>query len=108
MRSIFKAHYEIFDGENQFGEIKEENAWAKIGDSFFSEIPLIGMFSGYLFHPSYIVTSAEGQPIARLKKQAAFFEGRFELTKLGEMGEVEELRVLMSLLMMILLERRRG
>jgi hypothetical protein len=43
-----------------------------------------------------------------LTKQPAFFEGKFGLDKLTEISQIEEQRALLSLLMMVLLERTRG
>ena len=109
MRSIFKANYEIFDGGGtQVMQIHEENGWIKVADSLIGELPVIGMFTGYFFNPSYIVERTGGSPVARLKKQPAFFEGVFELEKVSQLSEEEETRVLLSVLAMTLLERGRG
>ncbi|MDX9921029.1 MAG: hypothetical protein RB289_13805, partial [Paludibacter sp.] len=62
--SLWKAHYEIFDEKQQSDLIiREENPWAKIFDSMLGEIPLLGILSGYLFHPSYIVTRPNGTEV---------------------------------------------
>jgi hypothetical protein len=109
MRSIWKANYDIFDSNgNQVMKINEENGWIKVGDAIFGEIPIIGSLSGYIFNPSYLVSRLDGTPVARLKKQPAFFEGKFLLDLLSQISSEEETRVLLSVLMMILLERRRG
>jgi uncharacterized protein YxjI len=109
MRSIFKAHYEIFDPNGmQSMEIHEESAWVKVIDAVVGELPIIGMFTGYFFNPAYIVSRSNGTAIARLQKQPAFFEGVFEVQKLTEISEDEEVRVLLSVLTMTLLERARG
>lgn len=109
MRSIFKANYEIFDSQGtQVMQIHEENGWIKVADSLIGELPVIGMFTGYFFNPSYIVERTNGSPVARLKKQPAFFEGVFELERLEQLSEEEESRVLLSVLTMTLLERARG
>ena len=109
-RSIFKAHYEVFNPGDQAPDfaIKEANAWIKVADSFFSEIPILGFFSGYIFHPSYIATRADGAAAMRMTKQAAFFEGRFKIEKLGEINPREELNLFLSYMMLVLLERRKG
>ncbi len=108
-RSICKAHYETFNpGDNTPDfSIHEENAWTKVADSFLSEIPLIGLLSGYLFHPSYLASRA-ATPAMRMTKQPAFWEGRFQIEKLGDMTAREELNLLLSFMMLVLLERRRG
>jgi hypothetical protein len=111
MRSIWRAHYEIFapgDNNPDF-EIREENPMAKIGDSLFSSIPIVGMFAGYLFHPRYLITrKATGQPVFRLTKQSALWEGKFLIEKFGDANEQEEVALTLSLLMLILLEKNRG
>ncbi|HEX7261730.1 MAG TPA: hypothetical protein VF258_07945 [Luteolibacter sp.] len=109
-RSIWKAHYESFNpGDNTPDfSIHEENAWTKVADSFLSDLPIIGMFSGYLFHPSYLASRTDGSPALRMTKQPAFWEGRFKLEKLGDMTPREELNLFLSFLMLVLLERRRG
>jgi len=108
MKSIWKAHYEIYDGEQIVLTISEENAWIKVLDSLLGEIPVVGMFTGYLFNPAYIVSRAAGQPVMRIAKQPAFLEGKFKVEPQGPLNEEEERRVLLSLIMMILLERGRG
>jgi uncharacterized protein YxjI len=109
MRSIFKASYEIYDERDiQVMKINEENGWIKVIDSLIGELPVVGMFTGYFFNPSYIVSRLDESPVARLAKQPAFFEGKFQMTKLSEMSPQEEPRVLLSLLTMTLLERIRG
>jgi len=109
-RSIWRSHYEVFnpgDAAPDFS-IQEENPGAKLIDGFLSEIPIIGMASGYLFHPRYLASRMNGQPAMRLEKKAAFFEGRFEITKCGEMTPREELNLILSFMMLVMLERRRG
>ena len=109
MRSMWKASYEITDPDDQpLASVREENGLVKVFDSIFGEIPILGGLSGYVFHPSYLVSDSNGQPLMRLTKRPAMFEGKFELEKLQELDSVAELGMIMSLLMMALLERRRG
>ena len=109
MRSIWRASYDIYDERNNhMMSIKEENPWTKVFDSLLGEVPLVGMFTGYFFHPSYLVSYTNGVPVMRLKKQSAFFEGKFNIEKLIELQPIDETRTLLALMMMILLERRRG
>lgn len=109
MRSIFRASYEVYDDQDtQVMKISEENGWIKVIDSVVGEVPIVGMFTGFFFNPSYLISRTTGAQVARLKKQPAFFEGKFQMTKLGEVGPDEETLVLLSLLTMTLLERVRG
>ena len=108
MRSLWKARYDLLAGETPDFNISEENGWVKVLDALLGEVPVLGMFTGYLFNPSYIVARANGTPVMRLTKQPAMFEGKFRMEKMGEMSEAEETRVVLGLLMMVLLERARG
>lgn len=108
MKSLWKAHYDIYDGETPVMTINEESAWTKVFDSLLGEVPLLGMFSGYFFHPAYLVKRPDETVVMRMQKQPAFFEGKFIIEKHAEMNEREELRAVLSLIMMVLLERRRG
>jgi uncharacterized protein YxjI len=108
-RSIWRASYDIYDERNNHVmSIKEENPWAKVFDGLLSEVPLVGIFTGFFFHPSYLVYRPDNSPVMRLKKQRAFFEGKFALDKLVELPPVDETRTLLALTMMLLLERMRG
>ena len=54
MRSIWKATYFVMDAfDNQNIKVQEENAWVKIIDGFFTEIPILGIlqviFQSYLY-----------------------------------------------------------
>ena len=109
-RSMWKAHYETFNpGDNTPDfSIHEENAWIKVADSIIGDIPLVGMFSGYFLHPSYLASSSRGVPAMRMTKQPAFWEGRFQIEKLGEITVREELNLFLSFMMLVMLERQRG
>lgn len=109
MKSIWRARYQIFDASGQqIMKIHEEDPWVKIADALVGEVPILGFFTGYILHPKYLVTRMDESEIARLEKQPAFFEGKFQLTSRGAMAAQEEVIVLLSLLMMTLLERGRG
>lgn len=110
-KSILKAHYEVMDASNnQEFLIQEENPWAKFFDALMGEVPVVGMFTGYMFNPRYTVKRQDGTLVARLSKEKSFFGRRFKLEKIGEIDvkEGENERMLLSLMMMSLLERRRG
>ncbi len=108
-RSLFKAYYEIFDREDQQDLVIQENSfWVRMADGLFGEIPFIGALSGYVFNPKYNVTRADGTLIAQFAKKPSAFGRSFELQQKADFQDGEELRVLLSLMMMVLLERRRG
>lgn len=108
MKSIWKAQYDIMDGEVVTMTVREENPWIKLFDGLFSEIPIAGIFSGYLLNPAYVVTRPDGTRLMRLVKRPALFEGKYIIEKHGELTPEEETRLLLGLTMIVLLERGRG
>ena len=109
MRSLWRSHYQIFDANNrQVLEINEENAWVKVVDALVGEIPVVGMFTGYVFNPAYIVSKTDNSPVVRLQKQPAFFESKFLVTPQNQLSPDQESLILLSVLTMVLLERTRG
>ena len=109
-KSIWKAHYDVFSFEDESPKysIHEENPWTKVLDSILGDIPILGFLSGYFLHPSYIATRHDGTPVMRVQKQPAFFEGKFKIEKIAELQPLEELNLIYSFLMLLLLERDRG
>ncbi len=102
-RSIFRAYYEIFDGQNQTMIINEESVFVRLMDAIIPNI-----LSGFFFHPSYLISRLDGTEMMRVKKKSSLFEGKFKIEKLSEMSEYEETQILLSIMMMLLLERMRG
>ena len=110
MRSLWRARYEVFDESGvHVSTISEENPAAKIFDSLLGEIPVVGILTGYMFHPRYVLSSAaDDSPKMKLCKQSALWEGKYKLERMYDYDDVDELRGLMAFMMMTLLERRRG
>ena len=109
MRSFWRANYEIHRGGGPILTVREENPWVKVADRLFGEIPILGIFAGYVFHPAYLLArAADGAPMMRAVKQPAMFEGKYTIERQGELSENDETLAVLSLLMMLLLERARG
>jgi hypothetical protein len=108
MKSLWKSHFDIFESETPVMMIQEENPWVKVMDGLFGEIPFVGILSGYVFQPAYLVSRSDGMVVMRMEKQPAFFEGKFQVEKKEPLDENDEILSLLSLLMMVLLERSRG
>ncbi len=110
MKSLWRARYDTFGPGSDVPSfnIQEENPWVKVIDGIVGGIPLVGFFSGYMFHPTYIATRADGTPVMRVRKQPAFFEGKFTVEKLVELTSQEEINLIYSFFMLLLLERSRG
>lgn len=109
VRSIFKARYDIFDSNGTHVlDINEESAFVRVMDSVFGEIPIIGMLSGYVFNPTYIVADMQGQVVMKIKKEPSFLETGFSISQERPMSDEESLRAVLGAFMMVLLERIRG
>lgn len=106
MRSLWRAHYEIQAG-GQTLEVREENPWVKVLDGVFSELPIIGLFAGYWFHPAYRVTD-RGALVARVQKTPALTEGRYRIEAHRPLEGDALDATLQGIFMMLLLERTRG
>ena len=107
-RSLWRANYEVMRGEEVILTISEVNPWAKVGDALFGEIPVLGMFAGYVFHPAYTITRPDGAEVLRVTKQRAMWEGKYSVEKRADLPAEDEGLSILSVLMMLLLERRRG
>ena len=109
MRSIWKSSYNVLDeADQQKFTITEDNAWVKFFDGMVGEIPIIGMFTGYFLNPSYTVKDMDGKEYFKLKKMPSMFGRRFQLDRMVDIDDEDESLVVLSLLMMVLLERARG
>jgi len=109
MRSLWKADYEISSPSGELVmKLNEDSAWTRLGDVLIGELPIVGIFTGYFFNPTYLISRIDGEPLMKLIKQPAFLEGRFIMETVGGMSESEEELAFLSGLTMLLLERFRG
>lgn len=108
MKSLWKARYELQAAAGGAMLIQEANPWTKVFDSLVGELPIVGIFTGYMFHPAYILSRPDGAALLRLEKQPAFFEGRFKIEKLGLLSEAEEPAAVLGLMTVVMLEKYRG
>jgi uncharacterized protein YxjI len=108
MKSFWKAHYDVLEGDRVVYTIQEENPWIKILDGLFSEVPIVGMFTGYVFNPVYLVSDASGRVVMRLEKVPSFLSRIFTIKQMDNLDEQGQAQVLLSLMMLLLLERNRG
>jgi uncharacterized protein YxjI len=108
MRSIWRANYEILDGAGSLVmSMHEENPGAKLLDSVLGEIPIVGLFTGFFCHPRYSIKVGENV-VARVTKSRSFLESRFVVEQVVPLDPQNELRMVHSLLMFVLMERSRG
>ena len=111
LRSLWKARFDVIDHGQGVFDINEKSMLTRLFDSLFGQLPVIGVLSGYLFQPAYEVSRPDGHIVMTLTKKPALFEGRFviELAESGRPLTAREAdQLLLSLMMLVLLERSRG
>ena len=108
MKSLWRARYDIFDGETSTMNIQEKNPWVKVADALFAEIPIVGLFTGYVFNPKYIVSRNDENVVMHLEKIPSFLSRQFTIKASDRINSRQEEQVMLSLLMMLLLERNSG
>ncbi|MCC5635802.1 hypothetical protein LC593_08025 [Nostoc sp. CHAB 5844] len=108
LKSIWRSRYDIFNGDSTYLTIQEKNPWVKVADALFAEIPIVGIFTGYVFNPVYLVSRADGTVVMRLEKIPTFLSRKFTIKAVDQISDREEQQILLSLIMMLLLEKNRG
>ncbi|WP_313190058.1 hypothetical protein [Sphingobacterium sp.] len=108
IKSLWRSTFNLMDPNDvQDHTIKEKNPWVKFWDGLFGELPLIGILSGYLFNPAYILRNDQDEPVFEIIKEPSFFGRKFTVNKLTQ-REVDDERFVLSLMLMVLIERRNG
>jgi uncharacterized protein YxjI len=108
--SLWRSRFEIYDAQDilEF-TVREDSVWVRILDGLLGEIPVINLLMGYLFNPTYSVLDTQGNAVAQLIKKPSFWGRHFMVEKnSNQLSDAQEERLLLSLMMMVLLERRRG
>ena len=107
--SIWKATYLLNEASgSQYATIKEEKPFAKVVDTLLGGLPFVGLVCNYIFNPSYILTLEDGTKLFRLTKAPSFWGALFKLDTLPDVTPDNEIRCMMSLLMVVFLEKSRG
>lgn len=108
IKSLWRSTFNLMDPYDGLDStITEKNPWTKFWDGLFGEIPILGMLSGYFFNPSYILNDDAQEPMFEIKKEPSFFGRKFSVWKLTE-KEVDDERFVLSLMLMVLIERTNG
>jgi hypothetical protein len=108
MRSLWRAHYIInINGAPAF-ELHEASGWVRLIDGIIGEIPFVGFLTGYFLNPKYNITRSQGAPALLMTKQRSLFESVFTIEKQADLTAQEQEAVMLSLMMIVLLERSRG
>ncbi len=111
MRSLVQAKYTVFDKkEHAVYSVKQTNPMIAILDTLINFIPYAGLITGFILNPTYALSAKENaEPELVMKKKPSFFESSFVITRTDkDFSDSEELLSLLSLLMVVQLERNRG
>ncbi len=108
-RSIWKASYDIKIGDATF-TVQEVNPWVKMADAMLSQIPGLGLLSGYIFSPKYAITNQSTNQIGELDKLPAFFEGKYSLQSeaMANADDATKRHFAALMMVVVLRERLRG
>ena len=111
LKSLWRARYEIYsesaDSPTEF-TVSEKSVLTRFVDGLFGHIPIIGLLMGYVANPSYIVIDNSGNTVMELIKKPALWEGKFTIESRSELSAQQQTRILVGLIMMVLLEGKRG
>lgn len=107
--NLLRAHYNVYDQYlRPVFTIKEAEMMVRMQDTMLSKIPFIGLLTGYFFNPSYYITKADGTHLATVTKEKSFWSSKFTLAKKAPCTPHEQERLLLSVMLLLLQERRRG
>ena len=106
---IWKAHYDIYAGLTPIMHIRETNAFVRAAVVMLGWFPVLDWFSGYVFHPTYLVTNdSDNRVIMKMKETPSFFEKSFVIERIETMGDQEQILALLGLTMSMLVKVRWG
>ena len=109
MRTFWRAMYDILDAAGSaVGLIHEQDVWVKVIDTLIGEIPFLGFVLAQWINPTYLIDSADGVTVLRMRKQPSLIERRFLVEQDAPLPPRLEPLVLPAVLMVVLLERGRG
>lgn len=109
LRTLWRATYDILDDAGPaVAVVHEENAWVKVMDGLVGEIPILGFVLAQWINPTYLVDSADGVTVLRLRKRPSLNERSFVLEQVAPLPRRLEPLALPAVLMVVLLERGRG
>lgn len=113
MKSMWRARYDLLEGDQPVFGVAEKSVWTRFMDGMFGEIPILGMFTGYVFNPTYLINHAtgpkQGQLAMQIVKKPSFLARNFWIELHDQqLPEIDQAKIILSVLMVALLERMRG
>ena len=108
VRSLWRAHFSVVRNGQVVYEVSEKSVLTRMVDNLLGEVPVLGLITGYVFQPSYLIKTPEGQCVMQLDKKPALWEGVFEMHQHEAITNDDQELLLLAMIMVMLLERRRG
>ncbi len=106
--SMWKARFEILDTNGMVAmNVTENNPGLKALAALVDEVPIVNLFTGYIFRPSYSITRQDGTHVLKITRRPSMFDRRFIVESDGNMTEEEERRTLLGVVLVVLTERSR-
>jgi len=110
LKSFIKATYYIQDAEGKtIYTINERSFLSRFLNTIYEELmPVVGEFSGgYVFNPKYVVKDNDNKELVEMIKERSLLGRKFTVKKFSADTFNEE-QVLLSLILMIIQQRRRS
>lgn len=104
---LWKPRHWIYSSHGAEMVICDICPFLHVMDTLWEFIPIVNLFHGGIFHPTYHVTNDRDNTlvIMRVKKKPSFREEKFVVEKIAEIGHEEQITVILSLIMMLLLDQ---
>lgn len=77
-------------------------------DGLLGQIPIINLFTEYFLNPAYIVINGRNETIVRLSKESSLVGRKFKVSEIKKLDDLDDDIIILGLMMMVLLERRKG
>ncbi len=113
MKSLWRARYDITENGQPEFTVAEKSVLTRFMDGVFGEIPVLGLFTGFVFNPTYLISHAAGpkagQLVMEIVKKPSLLERNFWLElRDPEVDDLDQSKIILSMMMVALLERTRG
>ncbi|MGC1515788.1 MAG: hypothetical protein WA810_09460 [Maribacter sp.] len=88
--------------------IREENVWVKVLDGVVDSISILDFFTGLFLNASYLELNTQNKTGMRLSKEKSLLGRRFKVSEIKKLDGIDDDIIVLGLMMLVLLERRRG
>lgn len=72
------------------------------------QIPVINQFNGLFLNPAYLVLNIQNETVIWQSKERSLVGRRFKVSQIIKLDVNDDYNIILDLIMMVLLERRKG